>query len=143
MKSKHQIKILGIVRGWTTLPTFVRQLTHDCTCLPDTLGTRDQDYLDTFIKDQCLDYFQIFSSDEQLYMVEDQNADVVTWTNQCDKNDDHYFWTKSWDNMIENKATGDILNIYNIVLALISILGTGEQASNTKNLIIKQVDLVK
>ena len=88
------------------LPKEVQNLTHNCSGNPNSLSKRDD--LDQFICDQGIGFFKLYAKDEGCYLVQRPYSLHVDWIEEASDENDYNFWTKSWDHVFENGATGTI-----------------------------------
>ena len=78
----------------------------------------EENELKAFLVERCLGYFRIVDVTNQMYLYVDDNrqlrstsasgsAFIVSTQRQVDKgNSDDMYWTRSGDDLIENKNTG-------------------------------------
>ena len=112
MRGKDQIKILGIVRGWSTLPAEVQQMTNNCEQCPETLDANtEQGHLEQFVKELGLTYQTLCIKDQCLSQAPEPGSPDVTWISRQVAKDDYSYWTRSWNNKFENKATGLFVHV--------------------------------
>ena len=97
--------ILGVVRGWKRLGDYAKTLTKDLTNQAHE-DYSDQD-LEKFLKRTGLGYNLLYNMDLKAYVCEDRDGNGVRFVENPNLESDLNYWTRSWDRLIENKATGN------------------------------------
>ena len=114
VKSKGQVRVLGVTRGWRLLPHDVRALTHNLERSPGTdLNRREKKALHDLLTAQGILYCHIGHARSHLFLervvLQGPRADVVPLLSELDPSDEAQMWTRSWDGCLENKLDGSVL----------------------------------
>ena len=94
------------------MPLRVRNMTHSRTTVPSLLSDEEDDILADFLLKKGLGYRRLHATNQNLYFTEDAKELLVQWFSSVNDNDDRSYWTRSWDDLIENKSTGKALLAY-------------------------------
>ena len=105
MKSTSQVAILGVSKGWDRLNPNEKLSLLDRTGTGDSLDHIENGILDDMIEKLCIAYCNIVSLDTSLML---QACHGRLKLNEWNGKDDQ-LWTRTWDNCLENKATGLVL----------------------------------
>ena len=107
VKSASQVAILGVSKGWDRLHPYEKLSLRDRTGTGDSLDQIENAILDDLIEKLCIAYCNIVSLDTTL-MLESYHGrlKLTEWNGTDDQ-----LWTRTWDNCLENKATGLVITL--------------------------------
>ena len=114
VKSKAQVRVLGVTRGWALLARNVQQMTHDLRRSPGTdLSRREKKVLHDLLTAQGILYCHLGHTASHLFLervdLQAPSYDVVPILRELDPGSEAQMWTRSWDGCLENKLDGSIL----------------------------------
>ena len=102
---------LGIVRGWNLLQPEVKLLVNECSLNRVRLNPYERGYLKQFLEAIGINYFLLIRTSDNMILQMRQTPDggskfeAVPFENHLISNSCSW-WTRTWDNGIENKRTG-------------------------------------
>ena len=112
IKSKRQIRVLGVCRGWEELDNDTRQLTM-LVSRKATLDSRpEKDALKEFLQEEGIRYCHLTNvrSGMHLSSIQVPSGEQLPHLSEMDRGNPFQLWTRSWDGCVENKGDGLVLD---------------------------------
>jgi len=108
VKSTAQVRVLGIAYGHELLDPQTRASVRDMFGTGDTLDRYENRVLDAMLEDLGIVY-STFVHQGSMMMLQSMGRGRVgagEWSGQ-----DNQLWTRTWDNCLENKASGYVMTV--------------------------------
>jgi len=114
VKASLQVRILGIAQGHELLDYNVRARIENLAGTGDSLSKRDNHILNRMLEELGIVYSTMVNMTHHLFLDGRYGTDVKLTdlrTEQCGRVTEHQQWSRTWDNCLENKATGLVLTL--------------------------------
>jgi len=109
VKSPSQVRILGIAYGHEHLDVQTKSLLRNLFGTGDTLDRSENRILDMMLEDLGIVYSTlVHQGSMMLLQASGRNRVEAEEWNGCD----NQLWSRTWDNCLENKATGKVLTAH-------------------------------
>ena len=108
VKSSAQVRILGVAYGHELLDTATRGRVRNLFGSEDHLDDQENNILDSMIEDLGIIYSTFIHDGHSLFL---ETVPGRSWRVQAAdwSGADQQLWTRTWDNCLENKASGQVL----------------------------------
>lgn len=129
IKSTTQVRILGIAYGHDLLDRSTRSLVRDRFGSGDHLDTEELGVLDIMVEELGIMYSSFVHEGSSMFLEVGREGSVriEDWTGR-----DNQLWTRSWDNCLENKKTGQVLSFDGSQLRMKDVDGAGNMDQKWK-----------
>jgi len=105
VKSSAQVRILGIARGWEYLPLNMRHKLKNVTGSGDKLDKREDVVLEHMLEKLGIAYSSLVNISKQRFLEARRGRIYLAEYSGADRQ----LWSRTWDNCLENKDTGETL----------------------------------
>jgi len=106
VKSSTQVRILGISYGHELLEPATKARLRDLFGTGDSLDKHENRVLDQMLEDLGIMYSCVVHQGSQSFLeVDGSSVKVADWNGR-----DSQLWSRTWDNCLENKKTGQVLS---------------------------------
>jgi len=128
VKSATQVRILGIAYGYELLDFNTQASVKDLFGSADNLDPEENRVLDRMLEDLGIIYsnFVHLGSEQVLESSGGGAVSLTHWTGR-----DRQLWSRTWDNCLENKETGEVLTVTSQAtvptLAPVNVIGDKSQ----------------
>jgi len=108
VKSTAQVRVLGIAYGHELLDQHTKNMVRDVFGTGDTLDRYENRVLDAMLEDLGIVYSTFVHQGSMMLLqsVGRGRVGAGEWSGG-----DQQLWTRTWDNCLENKATGEVMTV--------------------------------
>jgi len=108
VKSATQVRVLGVAYGHELLDHQTRTMVRNLFGTGDTLDRHENKVLDIMLEDLGIVYTTLVHQGSMMLLqsVGRGNVSAGDWNGKDDQ-----LWTRTWDNCLENKATGEVMTV--------------------------------
>jgi len=129
VKSSAQVRILGVANGHHLLDGDLQSRLRDLFGTADSLDPIENRVLDMMLEDLGIIYCTFVHQGSQLMLESKRNTGelrLAEWNGR-----DNQLWSRTWDNCLENKASGHVLTVEegrdNVDLKPVEAIGDSRQ----------------
>jgi len=111
IKSKRQVRVLGVCRGWEELNNDTRRLTRRVSKKHTLDSSPEKDALKEFLVGQGIRYCHLTNVQIGMHLssIQVPSGEQLPLLSDIDRGNPFQLWTRSWDGCVENKADGLVL----------------------------------
>ncbi|XP_023322799.1 uncharacterized protein LOC111697135 [Eurytemora carolleeae] len=107
VKSAAQVRILGVVRGWEYLEPYTKGRLKNDAGTSDRLDLQDNKVLEDMIEQLGIVYSSLVNLDQNKFLEARGGQVYLTeWNGSAEQQ-----WSRTWDNCLEQKASGLVLTL--------------------------------
>jgi len=108
VKSSAQVRILGLVRGWDKIDPQLRRRIKNSAGTFDRLDRQDNVALEHMLEELGIVYSSLVNLTRNTFLEGSRYGEIwlSDWTGEEEQQ-----WSRTWDNCLENKATGMVLTL--------------------------------
>ena len=112
IKSKRQIRVLGVCRGWEDLHNDARQLTMLVSKKASLDSRPEREMLEQFLVEEGIRYCHLTNMRTGMHLssIQVPSGEQLPHLEDMDRGNPFQLWTRTWDYCVENVADGRVLD---------------------------------
>ena len=112
IKSKRQVRVVGVCRGWEELKDNTRGLTVQVSNKLTLDSRPEKDALKEFLEGSGIRYCHLTNVRIGMHLssIQVPSGEQLPHLSDLDRGNPFQLWTRSWDGCVENKADGMVLD---------------------------------
>lgn len=128
VKSSAQVRILGIAYGHDLLDLGTQARVRDAFGTGDNINPLENRALDAMLEDLGIVYSTLVNEGSRMFLDNVRGeVRVSDWSGE-----EEQLWSRTWDNCLENKATGEVLALNGDDLVMEEVEAAGDKSQKWK-----------